>query len=155
MFRQTPFYATPGNHDYYSDAKDGDDLNARTRVVREGVHYYSVVDNFKNAEGGGEPSGKEDYYSFNYANIHFISLDTYGFEKPGDTDANILHPVSSVQYKWLERDLIKAKADPNINWVIVFTHFPMCSGTHILIVRAVSGTRAYAKTWYRFWISIR
>ncbi|WP_373516087.1 metallophosphoesterase [Persicitalea sp.] len=129
MFRRTPFFATPGNHDYYDGAVDVPDRDTRTRVQRD-VHYYSVVDNFTNAEAGGEPSGTEAYYSFNYSNIHFISLDTYGFEKLGDKPKDILAPNSN-QYKWLERDLKKAKEDSRINWVIVFMHHPpYTGGTH-------------------------
>lgn len=125
IFRQTPFYATPGNHDYYDGA-----LTVPQREVNrftKNVHYYSVVDNFKNGEGGGEPSGTEAYYSFNYGNIHFISLDTYGYEKSGDTPIKIL-TTSGEQYKWLKRDLAKTNANPDINWVIVFTHMPPYSG---------------------------
>lgn len=125
MFRQTPFYATPGNHDYYDGTKPGDDLTPNR--LGKNVHYYSVVDNFKNGEGGGEPSLTEAYYSFDYANIHFISLDTWGFEKPGDDYKKILDP-NGVQAQWLKRDLAKANANPDINWVIVFTHMPPYTG---------------------------
>lgn len=127
MFRQTPFYATPGNHDYYDGTKPGDDLTPNR--LGKNVHYYSVVDNFKNGEGGGEPSLTEaySYYSFDYANIHFISLDTWGFEKPGDDYKKILDP-NGVQAQWLKRDLAKANANPDINWVIVFTHMPPYTG---------------------------
>lgn len=125
MFRQTPFYGTPGNHDYYDSTKTEDDLKAR-RVDKK-IHYYSVVDNFTNGEGGGEPSFTEAYYSFDYANIHFISLDSFGFEKEGDDKSSILAPAS-VQAQWLRRDLAKANANPDINWVIVFTHMPPYTG---------------------------
>ncbi|MGX5854017.1 metallophosphoesterase [Dyadobacter jiangsuensis] len=125
MFRQTPFFATPGNHDYYDSTKTEDDLKAR-RLDKK-IHYYSVVNNFTNGEGGGEPSFTEAYYSFDYANIHFISLDSFGFEKEGDDKSSILAPAS-VQTQWLRRDLAKANANPDINWVIVFTHMPPYTG---------------------------
>jgi hypothetical protein len=130
IFRTTPFFATPGNHDYYDGSLSVPHRDSVRRVARD-AHYFSVVDNFKNGEGGGEPSGTEAYYSFEYSNIHFISLDTYGFEKKGDTSVDILHPVNSQQYKWLERDLIKTQANSAINWIIVYTHMPPYSGgTH-------------------------
>lgn len=124
MFRQTPFYATPGNHDYFDGA-----TNETLSLVRfkKNIHYYDVVENFTNGAGGGEPSMTEAYYSFDYANIHFISLDTYGFEKEGDDVTKVLAP-NGVQAQWLKRDLAKANADPNINWVIVFTHMPPFTG---------------------------
>ncbi|MBO9611085.1 MAG: metallophosphoesterase [Dyadobacter sp.] len=125
MFRQTPFYATPGNHDYYDGTVDVATLNQKR--ADKNIHYYSVVENFTNGEGGGEPSMTEAYYSFDYDNIHFISLDTYGYEKPGDDYTKILIPTS-VQAQWLRRDLAKANANPNINWVIVFTHMPPFTG---------------------------
>jgi hypothetical protein len=125
MFRQTPFYGTPGNHDYYDGTKTVDDL--KLKRFNKDIHYYSVVDNFKNGEGGGEPSLTEAYYSFDYANIHFISLDTYGFEKQGDDSRSIL-AANSVQEQWLRRDLARANANPAINWVIVFTHMPPYTG---------------------------
>jgi hypothetical protein len=121
-FRQTPFYATPGNHDY----RDGGDASRLSHQI----HYFSVVDNYKNGEAGGVPSGKEEYYSFDYSNIHIISLDSYGFEKAGDNDFSILAP-NSVQYRWLKADLLQARANPAINWIIVYTHMPpYTGGTH-------------------------
>lgn len=125
MFRQTPFYATPGNHDYFDGTVDSASLY-RVRANKN-IHYYDVVDNFTNGEGGGEPSMTEAYYSFDYGNIHFISLDTYGFEKLGDDHTKILAP-NGVQAQWLKKDLAKANANPDINWVIVFTHIPPFSG---------------------------
>jgi hypothetical protein len=127
-FRQTPFYATPGNHDYY----DGSFDTLQRNVIRytKTIHYYDVVNNPTNGEGGGEPSGTEAYYSYDYGNTHWISLDTYGFEKLGDFREKIL-VKDSKQYQWLKKDLAKARANPDINWVIVFTHMPPYSGgTH-------------------------
>jgi hypothetical protein len=128
LFRHAPFYATPGNHDYYDGARD---VPHRDSIRwAKNIHYYSVVDNFKNGEGGGEPSGTEAYYSYDYGNVHCISLDSYGFEKLGDNTSRILIPTSE-QYIWLRKDLEKARANPNVNWVIVFTHYPPFSGgTH-------------------------
>lgn len=125
MLRQTPFYATPGNHDYFDGTVDSASLY-RVRAEKN-IHYYSVVNNFTNGEGGGEPSMTEAYYSFDYGNIHFISLDTYGFEKLGDDHTKILAP-NGLQAQWLKKDLAKANANPDINWVIVFTHIPPFSG---------------------------
>ncbi|SDE81593.1 Por secretion system C-terminal sorting domain-containing protein [Dyadobacter soli] len=125
MFRQTPFYATPGNHDYFDGTVDSASLY-RVRANKN-IHYYEVVNNFTNGEGGGEPSMTEAYYSFDYGNIHFISLDTYGFEKLGDDHTKILAP-NGLQSEWLKKDLARANANPDINWVIVFTHIPPFSG---------------------------
>ncbi|MCY7350893.1 MAG: metallophosphoesterase [Cytophagaceae bacterium] len=132
-FRQTPFYATPGNHEYKSGPPSLPSGERYDRANHQ-IHYYDVVSNFKNAEAGGEPSGTERYFSFNHSNIHFISLDTYGTDKPYATKpeakASILAPTSQ-QGGWLRRDLTKAQADPAIHWIIVFTHMPpYTGGTH-------------------------
>jgi hypothetical protein len=53
----------------------------------------------------------EQYYSFDYQNIHFLAMGT---EVPFDT--------SSEQYDFVNRDLAKAAANPNIDWIVVFLH---------------------------------
>ncbi len=125
MFRQTPFYPIPGNHEYQFIGQ-----REQHRLPPHDIDYFKIVSTFENGEAGGEPSGKKEYYSFDYSNIHIIGLDSYGYEKAGDTYNNILSP-SSVQYQWLERDLIKAQANSNINWIIVMLHHPpYTGGTH-------------------------
>ncbi len=60
----------------------------------------------------------EDYYSFTYANCHFIGLNT-------ETD------LSGSQLTWLVDDLIWAQANPAIDWIIAFFHRPpYSSGPH-------------------------
>ncbi|GAB2592546.1 metallophosphoesterase [Spirosoma areae] len=114
LMRQTPFYATPGNHDF----KNGDFPSFRSNHK---IHYYDVVSNpSQTPEGGGVASNTPHYYSFNYNNIHFVSLDTYGYE-PGETT---VFPANSAQLAWLEADLADAQTKPTINWIIVYTHYP-------------------------------
>ncbi|GAB4026159.1 metallophosphoesterase [Spirosoma gilvum] len=118
IFRQTPFYATPGNHDYQNNY-----LAGGLRYDPHPIHYYDVVNNFTEATdgGGGEPSHREEYYSFNYNNIHIVSLDSYGFES--GQGANIL-TANGPQVTWLKQDLAKAQADPAIHWIIAYWHHP-------------------------------
>ena len=54
---------------------------------------------------------KEQYYSFNYKNIHFLALST-------ETD----YDDDSEQYQFAIRDLEKYSKDPFIDWIIVFYH---------------------------------
>ncbi|MGB9596188.1 MAG: purple acid phosphatase family protein, partial [Candidatus Poribacteria bacterium] len=54
----------------------------------------------------------ESYYSFDYANAHFICLNTI----------SELYDESSPQYKWLIDDLEKNKDG---KWIIVFFHSPL------------------------------
>jgi hypothetical protein len=53
----------------------------------------------------------EQYYSFNYQNIHFLALST---ELPFD--------IGSKQYEFAKQDLEKYSQDPLIDWIIVFYH---------------------------------
>jgi hypothetical protein len=72
--------------------------------------YYDAYVVPTRAETGGVASGTEAYYSFNYAHIHFICLNSHDLSrKPGDPMAN-----------WFKADLEKTKAD----WVIAFWHHP-------------------------------
>ena len=63
------------------------------------------------------------YYSFDYDNLHFLSLYTSGdFE----TDKRaVFHRVNTPQYQYAERDLEKVKANNQTQWTIVFFHKPM------------------------------
>ena len=70
------------------------------------------------AEAGGVSSGTEEYYSFNYSNVHFVALDS-------------THPASrqpgSAMLTWLESDL----AATFQNWIIALWHHPPYSkGSH-------------------------
>ena len=56
----------------------------------------------------------EQYYSFNYKNIHFLALST-----------EVPFLVNSTQYKFVNHDLSKAASDPNIDWIIVYYHRQM------------------------------
>src|SRR5918993_1360689 len=54
---------------------------------------------------------KEQYYSFNHKNMHFLALST-------ETD----YEQDSEQYEFAQRDLEKYSKDPFIDWIIVFYH---------------------------------
>jgi predicted phosphodiesterase len=56
----------------------------------------------------------EQYYSFDYQNVHFIALST---ETP--------FAINSAQYNFVKNDLSKAASDPNIDWIVVYYHRPM------------------------------
>jgi hypothetical protein len=71
------------------------------------LHIFSLP---RNGEAGGVPSGTEKYYSFDYANIHFICLDSMTSGQTANT------PMAN----WLREDLAAASAE----WIIVFFHHP-------------------------------
>ncbi|RIV25367.1 hypothetical protein DYU11_08680 [Fibrisoma montanum] len=115
FMKQTPFYATPGNHDYYS---------TEARRVDHDIDYFDIVSNFR----GGSANDKEEYYSFNHGNIHIVSLDSYGYESGQGT---AIFSPNGPQMTWLKTDLAAAKSNPSIAWVIVFFHHPpYTKGTH-------------------------
>ncbi len=65
---------------------------------------------------------KDEYYSFNYKNIHFLAIST-----------EIPFLVNSTQYKFVNNDLSKAASNPNIDWIVVYYHRPMYTlrSTHV------------------------
>jgi len=104
--RSSVCWPTMGNHEgFTSKGKDG-----------VGPYYDAFVMP-RRAEVGGLASGTEAYYSFDWANIHFICLNSHDVDrKPGGPMA-----------KWLKADLEKAKAD----WLIAFWHHPpYTKGSH-------------------------
>jgi chitodextrinase len=99
LLRQAPLWSTLGNHDGHS-ADSGN----------ESGPYYDIFSFPRNAEAGGIASGTEAYYSFDYGNIHFISMDSH------DSDLASGGPMLT----WLENDLAATSKD----WIIAFWHHP-------------------------------
>jgi hypothetical protein len=105
ILRNTILWSTLGNHETYG-TPEGD-----------GFAYHSIFTLPKNAEAGGLPSGTENYYSFDYANIHFVCLDS----EISDRGTN------SAMAAWLEADLAANTKD----WLIAFWHSPpYTKGSH-------------------------
>ena len=96
-----PFMVTNGNHERFYD-------------------WASYKNRFKMPfqESGGSPDGF--WYSYDYANIHFVSISS---EHSLDAD--------SEQYVWLQNDLKKAQTNRNVvPWIVVGIHKPLyCSDT--------------------------
>jgi hypothetical protein len=114
--KQTPIYPSLGNHEYGNGTPDYTNLT--------GLAYYNVFDIFTNAEAGGVASNTERYYSFNYGNIHVISIDPYG--KEAGTNLRVWEN-GSIQRQWLINDLTANTQ----KWTIVIVHTPPYSkGKH-------------------------
>ena len=60
----------------------------------------------------------KQYYSFNYRNVHFLGLSTE--LKPDEYDD---------QFQFASDDLANATLDKKIDWIIVFQHRPLYSGS--------------------------
>ncbi|MBT8190132.1 MAG: tandem-95 repeat protein, partial [Bacteroidia bacterium] len=100
MLRKAVLWACPGNHDYGT-------INA----------YLNIFTQPTSGQAGGIGSGTERYYSFDYGNIHFISLDSHGSPRN----------VGGAQYNWLQNDLNNTTAD----WIVAYWHHPAyTNGSH-------------------------
>ncbi len=106
LFGSIPVMPVPGNHEYYA---------TQTAQTDHQIPYFDIFSLPANGESGGLASGTEDYYSFDYGNVHFIALDSYGLE-----DGKRLSHPQSRQYQWLERDLQQTQSE----WIVVFFHHP-------------------------------
>lgn len=107
LLKNVLLYPAPGNHDY---------ANSSSRQNDKNVPYYSIFNVPTAGEIGGVASGTESYYSYNYGNVHFISLDSYGREN----SSLRLYDTLSPQVEWLKADLA-ANTQP---WTIVYFHHP-------------------------------
>ena len=104
--RAVPLWPTYGNHDGHS-----------ADSATQSGPYYDIFTLPRNGEAGGVPSTTEAYYAFDYANVHFICLDSYESSRaPG-----------SAMLTWLQSDLQATNRD----WIIAFWHHPPYSkGSH-------------------------
>jgi hypothetical protein len=118
IFDNHVIFPVPGNHEYAND---------HTRAVDHNIPYYSIFTVPANAESGGLASGTEHYYSYDYGNIHFIMLDSYGID-----GGNHLYDdtTNGQQAVWLKADLA-ANAGKH-KWTIACLHHPpYTNGSHI------------------------
>jgi acid phosphatase type 7 len=106
MMRQSPLWATIGNHD-----------GASADSATQSGPYYDIHTFPKNGEAGGVASGTEAYYSFNYGNIHVIVLDS------NETSRS----TTGAMMNWMKADLANVTA----TWLIaIWHHPPYTKGSH-------------------------
>ncbi len=79
-----------GDHDYGSDS-----------LLKQYKNYFNL---------------SQEYYSFNYQNVHFVALAT---EKPFD--------MNSPQYNFVKNDLGVVSKNPDIKWIVVYSYRPQYS----------------------------
>lgn len=119
LHRQVALWPTLGNHDALSASS----------ATQSGV-YFDAFTLPTLGQAGGLPSGTEAYYSFDYANIHFICLDSH------DTDRS----KNGVMAAWLKADLQNTARE----WIICFFHHPPYSkGGHDSDKKSDSGGRLW------------
>jgi hypothetical protein len=106
ILRNTVCWPTLGNHEGTS-SKSGPQTGP----------YYEAYVLPKGGEAGGVASGTEAYYSFDYANAHFIVLDSHDSSRS----------PTGAMLTWLKSDLAATSQE----WIIAFWHHPPYSkGTH-------------------------
>lgn len=106
IFENTVIWPAPGNHDYNNHIP-----------FSPSPAYFDIFNCPTNGECGGVPSGTDKYYSFNYGNIHFVSLDSY----------DVPRSVDGAMATWINQDL----AANTLPWVVVYFHHPpYTKGSH-------------------------
>jgi hypothetical protein len=100
MLRTTPVYSVFGNHERIS-----------SQDLTQTGPYFDMFSFPTLGEAGGVASGTEAYYSFDYANVHFIVLDS--------EDLTPTSPAGPM-LTWLQSDISGTTAD----WVIALWHRP-------------------------------
>ena len=104
MLKKSVAWSTLGNHDGYSASSSS-----------QTGPYYDIFSFPTNGEAGGTASGTEAYYSFDYANIHFIVLESYRLYN------------DATQMSWVTSDI----ANTNQDWIVaIFHHPPYTKGSH-------------------------
>jgi acid phosphatase type 7 len=105
LLKQSVLWPSPGNHEYGSNA---------TRMNDHAIAYYDIFTVPKTAQAGGVASNTESFYSYNYGNVHFISLDSYGKE----SNTYRLYDTLGPQVVWLKQDL----AANTQKWTVAYWH---------------------------------
>jgi uncharacterized protein (TIGR03437 family) len=101
LMNRSPFFPAPGNHDYYSDG--GTPARSTHSVPAADVHTLDA--------------GR--YYSFNWGNVHFVSLDSNLLEYPAAADRML---------SWLDSDL---RRQDRFWKIVYFHHLPYPTGHHL------------------------
>lgn len=114
VMKSIPLWPAPGNHDYANDP-----TLQNTKVMP----YTQIFNTPANGECGGIASNNKTYYSFDYDNIHFLSLDSYG----NDSNQYRLYDTMGPQVQWIKKDLSANKK----MWTIAYWHHPpFTMGSH-------------------------
>jgi hypothetical protein len=106
MLRKSVLWPSLGNHD----------AGSANSPIQFGV-YYDIFTLPSQGQAGGVMSGTEAYYSFDYANIHIVCIDS------ADSDWS----KAGAMVRWLKADLEANKQD----WLVAYCHHPpYTKGSH-------------------------
>jgi len=108
MLKKSVAWSTLGNH-------DGHSATSSSNPGMSTGPYYDIFTFPTAGEAGGVSSGTEAYYSYDYANIHFIVLESHQLYN------------DAAQIAWCTSDIQATTQD----WIIaIFHHPPYTKGSH-------------------------
>jgi len=102
IFPYIPFWPSPGNHDYNTVWSESTLLGIPYQNIPFSQHegpYFDMVEVPKYGEAGGYPSMHEVFYSFDYGDVHFLSLNSEVF------DYTLTYNGINQMKNWIENDL--------------------------------------------------
>lgn len=102
VFTHLPFWPSPGNHDYNTVWEESTFLGIPYTNIALTDHegpYFDLVEVPKYGEAGGVPSQHEVFYSFDYGDVHFLSLNSEVF------DYTLTYDGINQMKAWIEADL--------------------------------------------------
>jgi acid phosphatase type 7 len=70
--------------------------------------------------------GDEVNYSFTYGKVRFIGIFSGCAQAAEETD-QVKYKPGSPEYIWLDNELANAEKEKNVNWIIVWMHYPVSS----------------------------
>lgn len=77
--------------------------------------------------GNGVRQFAGNWYAFTAGGVRFITVDTNDVVYSTDFDFAIRGYTDGAQKRWLQGELSAARADPSIDWIVVFVHYPVMS----------------------------
>ena len=128
LLASTSLWPTIGNHEMGTLGISMSSDSSTYAIVGDGkidpppagpMPYLNIFSLPAGGEIGGLASGTEQYYSFDYGNLHVVSLDSQLSIRDSDSRA--------VMLQWLKDDL---QAN-NLDWtIVIFHHPPYTKGSH-------------------------
>jgi acid phosphatase type 7 len=109
LLARYPFMSVTGNHDVVNDT-------ASPIFQKPFPVFYELF----NLPGG------QLNYSYDYANIHFVVINS-GWAQGAEKLNKVFFAPHSAEAQWLEKDLAKARKNRATPWVIVYCHYPVFS----------------------------
>jgi len=124
VFNWLPFWPSPGNHDYNTIWEESAFLGIPYSNIPLEDHqgpYFDMVHVPTEAEAGGFHSQLELFYSFDYGDVHFLSLNSEVFDF-----AQTSQGIDRMK-QWIEQDLIQ---NTRTFTVAYFHQPPYSKGSH-------------------------